>query len=269
MRKYGQEWEVRQTPDGQTYYVNHATQTTQWEEPQVPAKPKLVVVAASPVVVDPREAVVVAAQPVPQSTNVPYQPTSEPSKTPAAKPSSFARTSALTKSLVVGKLAPSKLYKQGPLMLDGQRRKVVLRDGILTIYADDDQMLFRAPMKYIKVVGDAATRQTARAHRGQIANNEIALFVEPELMNHEVDNQSGGGLGFGWNPGHLRVGHTAPTTGLTGDVMRQNFSLFADDAATKQSWRVTLNTAANSLRDWAYVKHEISDSYAYLSGKKK
>lgn len=263
---YGKDWEVRKTPDGQTYYVNHATQTTQWEEPQVPAKPKLVVVAATPVVVDPKEAVVVAAQPAPKGA-VPYQPSNEPSKTPAAKPSSFARTSALTKSLFVGKLAPSKLSKEGPLMLDGQRRFVVLRNGILTIYAGENA-LFRAPMKYVRVVGDAATRDTAREFRGQIAATEIALFVEPELMNIEVDKQSGGSLGFGWF-GHLGAGRTAATTGLTGAVMRQNFSLFADDASTKQSWRIILNTAANSLRDWAYVKHEVTDSYAYLSGKKK
>ncbi|KAJ8598297.1 hypothetical protein CTAYLR_006007 [Chrysophaeum taylorii] len=204
------------------------------------------------------------------ANNVAYVPSTADGPEPApAKPSALARTTALTKSLVVGKLAPSKLFKAGALTLDGVRRWVELRGGVLTISTTKGgELLFRAPMKFVQVVADAATRETARRHRGKIAPNEIALYVEPELMNREVDAQSSR-FGFGWFPGHLRPGYTPPEASLAGDVKRQNFSLFADNAADKQSWRITLNTAAKSLRDWAYVKHEITDSFAYLSGKKR
>lgn len=55
-------------------------------------------------------------------------------------------------------------------------------------------------------------------------------------MNQEVEAQSSVGMGFGWAPGHLRPGHTASEMGLSGNVRQQNFSLFAADAADKQSW---------------------------------
>ena len=37
----------------------------------------------------------------------------------------------------------------------------------------------------------------------------------------------------------------------------------------KHAWHTTLNTVTNSSREWAYVGHEIKDSCAYITGKKK
>jgi len=52
-------------------------------------------------------------------------------------------------------------------------------------------------------------------------------------------------------------------------VRRQHFSLFAQDKTEKHAWHTTLNTVTNSSREWAYVGHEIKDSCAYITGKKK
>ena len=56
---------------------------------------------------------------------------------------------------------------------------------------------------------------------------------------------------------------------FSGDVRRQHFSLFASDPTEKHAWHTTLNTVTNSSREWAYVGHEIKDSCAYITGKKK
>ena len=53
------------------------------------------------------------------------------------------------------------------------------------------------------------------------------------------------------------------------NVRRQHFSLFAQDKTEKHAWHTTLNTVTNSSREWAYVGHEIKDSCAYITGKKK
>lgn len=277
--RYGPEWEVlrtdlaigslaflrqvRSTPEGRPYYVNHATKTTTWDEPSrvfYPTVPVAQPMAHQPIVfaqpLIPQQPVIVAARPVvapEQQHNISGVPTGNATTPAASKGSSFARTAALTKSLVVGKLAPSKLWKAGALTLDGTMRWVELKDGVLTIFTSKGgNVIFRAPMKFIQIVGDAATRETvspfgvvpfvdtpkqACIHRGrQFAANEIAIYVEAELMNQEVEAQSSVGMGCGWTPGHLRPGQTAPETGLTGDVKQQNFSLFAADAADKQSW---------------------------------
>ena len=43
----------------------------------------------------------------------------------------------------------------------------------------------------------------------------------------------------------------------------------AQDKTEKHAWHTTLNTVTNSSREWAYVGHEIKDSCAYITGKKK
>lgn len=188
---YGPEWEVlrtdlatgsrifrrqvRSTPEGRPYYVNHATRTTTWDEPSrrfQPAQPVAYPMARQPIVVAQplvqQRPVIVTAQPVAreQQDNVSSVSIAPHNATPPAssKGSSFARTAALTKSLVVGKLAPSKLWKAGALVLDGATRWVELKDGVLTIFTDKGgAVIFRAPMKFIQIVGDAATRETASA----------------------------------------------------------------------------------------------------------
>jgi len=185
------------------------------------------------------------------------------------------RSVALAASVVVGQVAPSKLSKAGPLRLDGVERWVELKEGKLAIYSDKDaarrKVLFGpCSMEFVEIIGDAHSRRTPRSHRGAIAETELVVFVNPDLMNKEVDQQSSSGLGGGrfWG-GHLRVGATQPETRLTGSVRREHFSLFAESRAEKQAWKVTLDTAAKSLRNWKYVSHEVNDSAAYLSGKKR
>ena len=68
---------------------------------------------------------------------------------------------------------------------------------------------------------------------------------------------------------NLRVGHQENVSQFSGDVRRQHFSLFASDKTEKHAWHTTLNTVTNSSREWAYVGHEIKDSCAYITGKKK
>ena len=68
---------------------------------------------------------------------------------------------------------------------------------------------------------------------------------------------------------NLRVGHQENVSQFSGDVRRQHFSLFAQDKTEKHAWHTTLNTVTNSSREWAYVGHEIKDSCAYITGKKK
>ena len=296
-------FEARQAPNGRVYYVNHATQATSWDPPEVAVaqpvhteKPKLVVgqpflevqsgrspvVAARPVV--PRrtpshltalpERPVVTVQgtedPVVPYAAAPHETAPPPESKPAGVAKQFwSRTAALTKSMVIGPLAPSQLGKKGVLVLDGAEVWVELSKGILTIYDKPKEfILFRAPLKFIAVVADGATRRTVR-HQS-VAENEIALYVDPELMNYEADDQNSGWMPFGFFD-HLRVGAQAPETALSAprNLQRQNFSLFAPTPSDKQSWRITLNTAANSLRNWAYAKHELSDSLKYISGKKK
>ena len=46
-------------------------------------------------------------------------------------------------------------------------------------------------------------------------------------------------------------------------------AVFANDKTEKHAWHTTLNTVTNSSREWAYVGHEIKDSCAYITGKKK
>jgi len=297
-------WERRTAPDGRHYYVDHSTQTTSWEPPTMPvaqpvqsSKPKLVVgapfltvrsgdqpiaqaVAQPPpgVVVNAQPpappGVVVNAQPAPAPPPAPrprQQPASDRTTTGSSGSGAWTRTKALTKSLIVGPLAPSKLSEAGWLELDGAQRWVELRNGILAIYEDrtKEYLRFRAPMKFVTVVADAATRTTVRAG-AYLDPLEIALQVDPERMNREADHQNHGGIPFGFFD-HLRVGRQEAETGLTAppDVRRQRFSLFAKTTAEKQAWRTTLNTAANSLRNWAYVAHEAQDSWKYVSGKKK
>ena len=84
---------------------------------------------------------------------------------------------------------------------------------------------------------------------------------------HNAQNHSN--FGFGWHPMNLRVGHQENVSQFSGDVRRQHFSLFASDKTEKHAWHTTLNTVTNSSREWAYVGHEIKDSCAYITGKKK
>jgi len=84
-----------------------------------------------------------------------------------------AGTCTLTKTAVVGKMAPKRLKKAGVLTLDGHARFVKLADGTVTIYesadadkADEKLVIFRAPIQYIKVKGRAAARESYDASRG-------------------------------------------------------------------------------------------------------
>ena len=99
--------------------------------------------------------------------------------------------------------------------------------------------------------------------------SEIKLYVEPEALNQEHNAQNHSNFGFGWHPMNLRVGHQENVSQFSGDVRRQHFSLFAQDKTEKHAWHTTLNTVTNSSREWAYVGHEIKDSCAYITGKKK
>ena len=99
--------------------------------------------------------------------------------------------------------------------------------------------------------------------------SEIKLYVEPEALNQEHNAQNHSNFGFGWHPMNLRVGHQENVSQFSGDVRRQHFSLFASDPTEKHAWHTTLNTVTNSSREWAYVGHEIKDSCAYITGKKK
>jgi len=115
-----------------------------------------------------------------------------------------------------------------------------------------------------------ASRQRGRYDpKNTAAPTEIRLFVEPEALNQEMNSANACGMGMGWHPMNLRVGRQAKESGYTGDVKRQNFSLFGKDKTEKHAWYTTLNTVCNSAREWAYVKHEVKDTGAYLSGKKK
>ena len=130
--------------------------------------------------------------------------------------------------------------------------------------ATEDKAIFRAPIKFIKVVGygPGGRRETAQP-------SEIKLYVEPEALNQEHNAQNHSNFGFGWHPMNLRVGHQENVSQFSGDVRRQHFSLFAQDKTEKHAWHTTLNTVTNSSREWAYVGHEIKDSCAYITGKKK
>ena len=172
---------------------------------------------------------------------------------------------------IIGKAAPSRLKKTGVLVLDGHRRYCKLGGGNFTIYAADskasaseDKAIFRAPIKSIKVVGygPGGRRETAQP-------SEIKLYVEPEALNQEHNAQNHSNFGFGWHPMNLRVCHQENVSQFSGDVRRQHFSLFASDKTEKHAWHTTLNTVTNSSREWAYVGHEIKDSCAYITGKKK
>ena len=90
-----------------------------------------------------------------------------------------------------------------------------------------------------------------------------------EALNQEHNAQNHSNFGFGWHPMNLRVGHQENVSQFSGDVRRQHFSLFASDKTEKHAWHTTLNTVTNSSREWAYVGHEIKDSCAYITGKKK
>ena len=100
-------------------------------------------------------------------------------------------------------------------------------------------------------------------------NTSCQLYVEPEALNQEHNAQNRSNFGFGWHPMNLRVGHQEQISQFSGDVRRQHFSLFAQDKTEKHAWHTTLNTVTNSSREWAYVGHEIKDSCAYITGKKK
>ena len=130
--------------------------------------------------------------------------------------------------------------------------------------AVEDKAIFRAPIKFIKVVGygPGGRRETAQP-------SEIKLYVEPEALNQENNAQNHSNFGFGWHPMDLRVGHQENVSQFSGDVRRQHFSLFAQDKTEKHAWHTTLNTVTNSSREWAYVGHEIKGSCAYITGKKK
>merc|ERR1740129_1540127 len=91
--------------------------------------------------------------------------------------------------------------------------------------ATEELVIFRAPIKFIKVVGYSP--------RDSPAPTEIRLFVEPEALNQEMNDQNSGGFGMGWHPMNLRVGRAPGETGYTGDVKRQNFSLWAKDKTEK------------------------------------
>ena len=183
----------------------------------------------------------------------------------------ISKAATLTKTAIIGKAAPSRLKKTGVLVLDGHRRYCKLGGGNFTIYAADskaeaaeDKAIFRAPIKFIKVVGygPGGRRETAQP-------SEIKLYVEPEALNQEHNAQNHSNFGFGWHPMNLRVGHQENVSQFSGDVRRQHFSLFAQDKTEKHAWHTTLNTVTNSSREWAYVGHEIKDSCAYITGKKK
>jgi len=332
-------WEARLAPDGRTYYVNHADQTTSWEVPPgfgapqpvayaqpppvahfppqpvayarpvvvnagprqppklvvaspAPAPPVLATVVAAPVpppvVAAPVPPPVVAPPPPPMpppaacgSDAVAYERRAPPPPAPAVEAkrrsslsAALSRAATLTKTVVVGKLAPSKLKKRGTLALDGHRRFVELADATLTIYESPSlprDAIFRAPIKYVKVVGDGASRRTVREHRGAVEPTEIRLYVEPEALNdeHNDQNRGGGGLGGGWMmPTHLNVGSRVNVDFFTGDLKRQDFSLFCKDATEKHAWATTLHTVSSASREWAYASHEVRDSVASLRGKK-
>jgi len=85
------DWERRETPEGTPYWVNHTTQTTQWEAPPPPpysaaphAQPVAAVAAGPP-------PVVVQAQPVAQPAAVPV--VSSTVVAPPARPAQPAVTS--------------------------------------------------------------------------------------------------------------------------------------------------------------------------------
>ena len=88
-------------------------------------------------------------------------------------------------------------------------------------------------------------------HRHHLAQHRLGFFEAPQLTK---------GL-------RIVVGYQASQ--FSGDVRRQHFSLFAQDKTEKHAWHTTLNTVTNSSREWAYVGHEIKDSCAYITGKKK
>ena len=177
----------------------------------------------------------------------------------------------------MGKLAPSKIKKAGVLTLDGRARYVRLAEGKLTIYESSDAskatetlVIFRAPIKYVKIVGDGHTASTVKQHRfGVVADNEIRIYVEPEAVNQEHNAHNSADTGFGWTPGHVMAGPLTQMTSYTGDCKRQNFSLFASDKTAKHAWQTTLGTTAGSARDWHYVSHEIKDTTKYVTGKKR
>ena len=261
-------YEARVTAEGRRYYVDHVSQTTSWELPAVAQPVAVAAPVAKPPVAVAAPVAPEEAQSVPQSQE---QPPSAKAKKAGAATQVWSRTSALAQSAVLGPLAPSRLSKRGVLVLDGVERWVELKRGILTIYEtkDKDFLRFRAPLKFIRVVGDRSTRQNVR--RGAaVAENEILLDVDPDLMNKEADHQNSSRIPFGWFD-HLRVGAHQAETGLSGPegLERQHFSLFAKTPTEKQSWRITLHSAASSLRNWAYAGHEVRDSWKYISGKKK
>ena len=121
-------------------------------------------------------------------------------------------------------------------------------------------------------------------HRHHLAQHRLGFFEAPQLtkglrivvghqarvcMNQEHNSQNHSNFGFGWHPMNLRVGHQENVSQFSGGVRRQHFSLFANDKTEKHAWHTTLNTVTNSSREWAYVGHEIKDSCAYITGKKK
>lgn len=257
-----------------------------------PVAPQPIVVASHPVVA--QQPVVVASvapppppppvapPPPPAGGSVAYQPAAgvappppEPSKRRGSASALFGRAAALTKATVVGRLAPSRVAKSEVLALDGHPRLVKLGGGKLTIYessteASEKRVIFRAPIKFVRVVGDGHTASTVKQHRfGVVAPNEIRVYVEPEALNDEHNDMNGSGVGFGWCPGHLMVGPQAPMTAFAGDLKRQNFSLFAKDATAKHSWQTILTTSSNSSREWAYVKHEVKDTAKYVTRRKR
>ncbi|KAJ1458714.1 hypothetical protein M885DRAFT_512503 [Pelagophyceae sp. CCMP2097] len=222
-----------------------------------------------------------SARPISAYPPPPQPPTGDvPPRAGAPRPSLasvLARSASLTGAAFKSRVAPSYVTKRGVLVLDGSRVCVELSKGDLCIYALEDKSgapLFRAPMAFIKVFGNNSTRETARGRH--TAPEEICVTVDGDLVNREIDNQSGSGFGFGGlHPTALRAGRRSQTTSRTGAVQRQAFSLFACDVDEKMSWLVTLNTVSESTREWRYVQHEASttkaalkDSLAKLSGKK-
>ena len=94
----------------------------------------------------------------------------EPKKRRSSLSAGISKAATLTKTAIIGKAAPSRLKKTGVLVLDGHRRYCKLGGGTFTIYAADskagaaeDKAIFRAPIKFIKVVGygPGGRRETA------------------------------------------------------------------------------------------------------------
>jgi hypothetical protein len=142
----------------------------------------------------------------------------------------------MVKNTVVGNLAPKKVSKRGVITVDGRRRMVALKDGLLTVYeteaAEGGGDPFVVEIKFCKV----SQSSWAPSSTSGMPPTVFVLDVDPQMVNREFNHLSSSTMGGGGmmiaGGGMLHGGRAETHTAHAGQEVQKGSLMF--DCETKE-----------------------------------